>query len=111
MLLPSEVSTNVINLAGLDQRTSERVLMAAKVIADRLKVPANQITLIDAASSKSLANGTEMREGDLAKYRSFRRYLDATLYKMADDLGLQPNYKLENEPKTTQGQQIEQPTI
>ena len=108
MLLPSEVNAQTINLAGLDQRTQERVLLAAKVIADRLKVPANQIALIDANSSKALSNGSEVREGDLAKYRSFRRYLNATLYKMAIDLGMQVNYTIENEPKTQQGDNIEQ---
>ena len=108
MLLPSEVSSQVINLAGLDQRTNERVLMAAKVIADRLKVPANQIALIDAMSSKALANGSEVREGDLAKYRSFRRYLDYTLFAFAEEIGLRVNYTIENEPKTQQGDTIEQ---
>lgn len=108
MLLPSEVSAQTINLAGLDQRTQERVLLAAKVIADRLKVPANQIALIDAMSSKALANGSEVREGDLAKYRSFRRYLNYTLFAFAEEIGLRVNYTIENEPKTQQGDQIEQ---
>ena len=108
MLLPSEVNAQTINLAGLDQRTNERVLLAAKVIADRLKVPANQIALIDAMSSKALANGSEIREGDLAKYRSFRRYLDYTLFAFAEEIGLKVDYIIENEPKTQQGDKIEQ---
>ena len=108
MLLPSEMTMQTVNLAGLDQRTQDRVLTGVKVIADRLKVPANQIALIDATSSKTLSNGTELREGDLAKYRTFRRLLNSTFYDFATELGLRVNYRIENEPKTVQGQTIEQ---
>jgi hypothetical protein len=108
MLLPNEVATNVVNLAGLDLKTNERVRTAILAICDRIKVPANQVAVIDANSSKSLSNGTELREGDLAKYRSFRRLLNATLWDMATELGLSVDYTIENEPKTVQGQSIEQ---
>lgn len=107
MLLPNEVATNVVNLAGLDLRTNDRVRTAILAICDRIKVPANQVAIIDANSSKSLSNGTELREGDLAKYRSFRRLLNATLFDMATELGMSVDYTIENEPKTVQGQSIE----
>ena len=108
MLLPNEVATNVVNLAGLDLRTNERVRTAILAICDRIKVPANQVAIIDANSSKSLSNGTELREGDLAKYRSFRRLLNATFYDMATEIGLVGvDYTIENEPLTAQNQKIE----
>jgi hypothetical protein len=62
-------------------------------------VPANQVGIIDANSSKSFANGSELREGDITKYRNFRRLLSFTFYQMAEDLGLQVDYIIENEPK------------
>lgn len=108
MLLSRPMDAQIVSLANVDIRMQEKVKAAACGIADRLKIPANQIAFIDAQSSKSLANGTELREGDLAKYRTFRRLIDATLYKMAHDLGIFVNYRLENEPLTVQGQQIEQ---
>ena len=79
---------------------------AVKIICDRIKVPANQVALINASSGFS--NGTELREGEIAKYRSFRRFLNATLYDFAAEIGLQVDYTIENEPLTNQGQQIEQ---
>lgn len=108
MLLTRPMNTQVLNLAGLDQKTQEKAKFAILAICDRIKVPANQVAIIDANSSKSLANGTELREGDLAKYRSFRRLLNCTFYQWAQDLGLQVDYEIENEPKTTQGDTIEQ---
>ena len=108
MLLSRPVQTQIINLAGLDQKTQEKAKLAILAIADRIKVPANQVAIIDATSSRSLANGTELREGDLAKYRSFRRLLNVTFYQMAEDFGLAVDYTIENEPKTTQGDTIEQ---
>ena len=108
MLLPNGMKFQVINLAGLDDKLTDKTRIAILAICDRVKVPANQVAIIDANSSKSLSNGTELREGDLAKYRSFRRLLNATWYDMATEIGLQANYTIENEPRTTQGQTIEQ---
>lgn len=108
MVMPRPMDSAVISLANVDVRMKEKATLATLAIADRLKVPANQIALIDGGQAKSFANGTEYREGDIAKYRSFRRLLNATFYDMAVELGLQVNYTLENEPKTTQGQSIEQ---
>lgn len=108
MVMPRPMDNAVVSLANVDIRMNDKARLAILAIADRLKVPANQIGIIDANSSKTLSNGTELREGDLAKYRSFRRLLNATFYDMATELGMQVNYALENEPKTTQGQTIEQ---
>lgn len=108
LLLNRPMSAQVVNLSGLDQRTMEKTKLAITAIADRIKIPANQVAIIDATSSRSLANGTELREGDLAKYRSFRRLLNVTFYQMAMDFGLSVDYEIENEPKTIQGQTIEQ---
>lgn len=108
MLLPRSMNFQTINLAGLDTRLQEKTRTAILAIADRLKVPANQIAIIDANSSKSLSNGSELREGDMAKYRQFRRLLNATYFDMAYELGFRVDYTIENEPKSVQGQSIEQ---
>lgn len=107
MLLPAEMNIQTINLAGLDTRTQERVLIGIKIICDRLKVPASQVSLIEASSSRSLSNGSELREGDLAKYRTFRRLLNSTFFDFAEEIGLKVDYEIENEPRTVQGQTIE----
>lgn len=108
MLLSRTMRSQVVNLAGVDLRMQEKVKSAILGMADRLKIPANQIAFIDSTSSKTLANGGELREGDMAKYRTFRRLMDATYYKMAHDLGIFADYRLENEPLSIQGQKIEQ---
>lgn len=99
LLLPNAMNIDTINLAGLDNRMQEKVRTAILAICDRIKVPANQVAIIDANSSKSFANGSELREGDLSKYRNFRRLLNITFYQMAVDLGLDVDYTIENEPK------------
>lgn len=111
MLLPNSMKFTTINLAGLDNHIEEKARLAILAICDRIKVPANQVAIIDAESSKSLSNGTELREGDMAKYRTFRRLLNATFYDMATEIGLQVDYTIENEPRSVQGQQIEQPQV
>ena len=88
MLLPREMNMQVISLAALDIKTQDRVKTCVLAIADRIKVPANQIAMIDANSSKALSNGSELVAGDLAKYKSFERLLDQTFVRMARDLGL-----------------------
>lgn len=98
LLLPREMAFQVINLAGLDMKTAEKVRMCVCVIADRIKVPANQSALIDSNSSKSLSNGSELREGDFNKYQSFERFLNQTWVKMANDMGLKVNYTIYNKP-------------
>lgn len=99
MLLPSPMNVQTINLAGMDNKMLDKVKTAILAICDRIKVPANQVGIIDANSSKSFANGTELREGDISKYRNFRRLLNQTFYQMAYDMGLQVDYIIENEPK------------
>lgn len=98
MVLPREMSFQVVSLATLDQHTQDKVKTAILAIADRIKVPANQVGMIDANSSKSLANGTELREGDYNKYQSFERLLDQTFVLMAHDLGLSVDYTIYNKP-------------
>lgn len=98
MLLPREMAFQPINLAGLDQRMGEKARLAILAIADRIKVPANQIAIIDANSSKSLANGTELREGDRNKYQSFERLLNQTFVQMFVDLGMKVDYTIYNKP-------------
>lgn len=99
LLLPNAMNIQTINLAGMDNRMQEKVRTAILAICDRIKVPANQVAIIDANSSKTLSNGTELREGDLSKYRNFRRLLNVTFYQMAIDLGLDVDYIIENEPR------------
>lgn len=98
MLLPREMNFQVINLAGLDLRMTEKVKTAILAIVDRIKIPANQVAIIDAQSNKSLANGGEIREGDKLKYKSFRRLFERTIVEMATYYGLRIDYKINGEP-------------
>jgi len=98
LLLPREMNAQAINLAGMDIKTEERIRRAVLAIADRIKVPANQIALIDANSSKSLSNGNELKEGDKAKYKSARRLFERTFVQMANDLGVKFTYTIDGEP-------------
>lgn len=98
MLLPREMSWKTINLAGLDLKMQEKTKTAILAIVDRIKVPANQVAIIDAQSSKTLANGSEMREGDKLKYKSFRRLFERTFADMARYYGIQMSYVIDGEP-------------
>lgn len=98
MLLKRPMQTQVINMTGLDLKTNEKVRMAVLAICDRIKVPANQVAIIDADSSKSLSNGSELREGDFNKYQSFERLLNRTFVKMAADYGMTVDYTIYNKP-------------
>lgn len=98
MLLPREMSWQTINLAGLDMKTLEKAKFCILAICDRLKVPANQVAIVDANGSKALANGSEMREGDRSKYASFRRVFERTFADMARDLGIGFTYTITGEP-------------
>ncbi len=97
-VLPNAMKIDTINLAALDNKMADRVRVAVLAIADRIKVPANQVAMIDANSSKSLSNGSELREGDMVKYRNFRNLLNATFWRLAEDMGLQVDYTIENDP-------------
>ena len=99
MLLPRGMRFDTISLTGIDTKMVERVKMCVCAIADRIKVPSNQIAIIDAASSKTLANGTELREGDFNKYQSFERLLNRTFLKFAEDLGIRVDYTIYNKPE------------
>ena len=98
MLLPREMSWQTINLAGLDLKMQEKVKTAILAIVDRIKIPANQVAIIDATSNKQLANGSEIREGDKLKYKSFRRLFERTFADMARYYGLLIDYKIDGEP-------------
>lgn len=104
MLLPREMSWQTINLAGLDLRMQEKVKTAILAIVDRIKVPANQVAIIDAQSSKQLANGSEMREGDKLKYKTFRRLFERTFADMARYYGLKIDYVIDGEPVGDSGE-------
>lgn len=99
MLTQQEMSWTTLNLAGIDAKTYDDVKLAVCAICDRLKIPANQCTIINADASKSLANGSEQREGDFAKYQSFERLLDATFIAMAEAIGLKIDYTIYNKPQ------------
>lgn len=98
LMLPREMSFTTINLSGLDQKTTEKARLAILAIADRVKVPANQIAIIDANSSKSLSNGSEYKEGDYNKYQSYERLLNQTFITMANHIGLKVDYTIYNKP-------------
>lgn len=99
MVLPRGMNFDTISLASLDVKTTERVKMAILAICDRIKVPSNQVAIIDANSSKTLANGSELREGDRNKYQSFERLLNKTFIRMASELGLIVDYTIYNKPQ------------
>lgn len=103
MLLPRSMRFNTINLTSIDTRLNERVRTSVLAICDRIKVPANQVAIIDANSSKTLSNGSELREGDFNKYQSFERLLNRTFVRLADELGMKVDYSIYNKP-VRQGQ-------
>ena len=98
MILPREMSWQTINLAGLDLKMQDKVKTAILAIVDRIKVPANQVAIIDANTTKSLANGGEIREGDKLKYKSFRRLFERSFMDLARYYGLQIDYVIDGEP-------------
>lgn len=98
MLLPRGMKFQTVSLDGLDRKLTEKVRLCVLVICDRIKVPANQVAIIDANSSKALANGSELREGDFAKYQSFERLLERTFGRLADELNLKVDYTIYNKP-------------
>lgn len=103
MILPNDMKFQAINLAGLDIKMTEKAKMAILMICDRIGVPANQVAIIDSNSNKTLANGSELREGDFNKYQAFERMLNETIVAMAAYYGLGVNYTIYNKPirKTT----------
>jgi hypothetical protein len=98
-ILPREMNTNTISLASLDLKVLDKVKMAVLAIAGKLKVPANQVPLIDAMSSKSLSNGGELKEGDFAKYQTFERLLNKTFIALANAMLLKVDYQIYNKPQ------------
>ncbi len=107
MLLPRGMRFETISLTGIDTKMNDRVRLCVCALADRIKVPANQIAIIDATSSKTLANGTELREGDFNKYE---RLLNRTFVKFAADLGLAVTYTIYNKPDRDTVTSVEQIT-
>lgn len=108
MLLPREMSWQVINLAGMELRMQEKVKTAILAIVDRIKIPANQVAIIDAQGSKQLANGSEIREGDKLKYKTFRRLFERTFVDMAREYGIRISYQIDGEPIGDSSQVIAQ---
>lgn len=101
MVLPNDMKFQTISLVDLDTKMTDKVRMAILAICDRIKVPANQVAIIDAESSKSLSNGSELLAGDLAKYKSFERMLNQTFVKMARELGMVLTYNVYNKNANT----------
>lgn len=97
-ILTEDLKFNQINLAGQNINLTERTKIAILTIADKIKVPANQISLIDASASKAFANGSEILAGDFQKYQSFERLLVSTFYRLAEILGCSITYDIYNKP-------------
>ena len=93
---PMQFST--INLSGLDAKTIDKAKFAILAICSKLKIPANQVPMIEGASSNGLSNGGEISEGDLLKYKTFERLLSKTFVRMAKDLDLVIDYSIYNKP-------------
>lgn len=98
MLLPRGMRFETISMEGIDRKLVEKVRLCVLAICDRVKVPANQVAIIDANASKTLANGTELREGDFNKYQSFERLLNHTFVRFASEIGMNVNYTIYNKP-------------
>ena len=97
-ILTEDLKFNQINLAGQNINLTERSKIAILTIADKIKVPANQISLIDASTSKAFANGSEILAGDFQKYQSFERLLVSTFFPLAEILGCIISYDIYNKP-------------
>ena len=97
-VLTEDLKFNQINLAGQNINLTERSKIAILTIADKIKVPANQISLIDASTSKAFANGSEILAGDFQKYQSFERLLVSTFFPLAEILGCTISYDIYNKP-------------
>ena len=98
MILPRGMNFQVVGMDGIDRKLTEKVRTNVLAICDRVKVPANQVAIIDANSSKTLSNGTELREGDYNKYQSFERLLNHTFVRLADEMGMSLTYTIYNKP-------------
>lgn len=98
MLLPRGMKFQTVSLEGIDRKLTEKVRLSVLAICDRIKVPANQVAIIDASSSKTLANGSELREGDFNKYQSFERLLNHTFVRLAAEMGMNVTYTIYNKP-------------
>ena len=107
MLLPRGMRFQVVGMDGIDRKLNEKVRSCVLAICDRVKVPANQVAIIDANSAKTLANGTELREGDYNKYQSFERLLNHTFVRLADEMGMSVSYNIYNKPIRANGNQIQ----
>ncbi len=97
--LSDDLRIEVINLAGQNLGLEEKLKVAVLAIADKIKVPANQISLIDANTPKAFANGSEILEGDFQKYQSFERLLVSTFIELAKMLQIDVTYTIYNKPK------------
>ena len=98
MLLPRGMKFQTVSLTNIDNKLTERVRMAVELIADRIKVPASQIAVIDATAGKSLSNGGEVHEGDRLKYNTYERLLNKTFVMFAQALGIRVTYTIYNKP-------------
>ena len=98
MLLPRSMRFQTISLTNIDNKLTERVRMCVELIADRIKVPASQIAIIDATAGKSLSNGGEVHEGDRLKYKTYERLLNKTFIMFAQAIGIAVTYTIYNKP-------------
>ena len=98
MLLPRSMRFQTISLTNIDNKLTERVRMCVELIADRIKVPASQIAVIDATAGKSLSNGGEVHEGDRLKYKTYERLLNKTFIMFAQAIGIAVTYTIYNKP-------------
>jgi hypothetical protein len=97
--LSDDLRIEVINLAGQNLGLEEKLRVAVLAIADKIKIPANQVSLIDSNTSKAFANGSEISEGDFQKYQSFERLLVSTFIELAKMLQIDVTYTIYNKPK------------
>ena len=105
MLLPREMNFQQMSFANIDTKLIDKARLAVEVIADRIKVPACRVAMIDANASKALSNGGELMAGDILLYKSYERLLNATFIQMARDLKIRLDYTIYGKPVDTTGEQ------
>jgi len=101
LLFNRPMNFHTVALSAIDTKANEKMKLAILAICDRVKVPANQVAIIDALSAKSLSNGSELREGDFMKYQSFERLLNQTFINFGIAIGIDLDYTIYNKPTRT----------
>ena len=89
---------NEIDLTALSQNTMLTVKDLILLLAGHLRIPANQIPIIDANTSHGFSNGGELLLGDTLKYKTVKRLM-TYFVDIAAAFGMTATYILKNDPE------------